>query len=364
MVNLLQLTTVGQDLEMYKLEIQSSVNNYEIVIESGADKIAIKDAFIADKNIAKHIDTFNYSGVYVEADENLKNLKSCEEIILRLNDLGLTKSDQLVAIGGGFVQDLSTLVTSLYMRGIPWTYFPTTLMSMMDSCVGGKSAINAGNRKNLIGNFYPPSRIVINTKFIDSLQRSDLINGLAEAVKICFAKDSQTFEQYLSLSSQSFPENNEKTAKLINLTLSTKKWFVEVDEFDLAERKLLNFGHTFAHAIESATDFAIPHGIAVAIGMLSAIAHPESAVNENTKLLKEYSKNLLKFEHETVHQGFKRFSSEKFKQAILRDKKNSNSKIRLILPSSDQMLTIVEIDKDEFNLELLTNLTMEILSES
>lgn len=353
----------GHVLEMFELEVISASGSYPIFINSTSEKIDIQNSFLADSNILQHVELDESNGVLVEGSESIKNLSHCEKIIISLSDIGITRNDSLVAIGGGTLQDLATLTASLYMRGIKWIYYPTTLMAMVDSCIGGKSSINAGKRKNLIGNFYPPSQIYIDTKFIETLNKIDLINGLSEAVKICFARDSASFENFMNLPSSLNPKNDYLTAQLIYLSLSTKKWFVEIDEFDKAERQLLNFGHTFAHAIESATDYQIPHGAAVAIGMIAAVSHRDSPRNEETEKLKEYCFKILNFEKEFIVDSTRAFSEEKFIEAILLDKKNTKNEIRLILPSKNSMLEIKSLEKNSDNLSHLVNSVYSVFGE-
>lgn len=345
---------------MFELKVTSSSGNYPISISTTSSKIPIGGYFLADSKVTSHLDLISELGIFVEGSEKIKNLEFCEKTIIEMNDLGINRSDSLIAIGGGTVQDLATLATSLYMRGIKWIYYPTTFMAMVDSCIGGKSAINAKDRKNLIGNFYPPGSIQIHTKFIETLSQIDLINGLAEAVKICFARNNETFNHFLHLDSSLEPKNNDSTAELIYLTLQAKKWFVEIDEFDKAERQLLNFGHTFAHAIESATQYGIPHGTAVAMGMIAAISHRSSAQNSNTEKLHHYCNALLSLEKNLISSNFAKFSEEKFIESILRDKKNTKNDIRLILPANDSALSISSIEKNKDNLSYLVNIVTSV----
>ena len=210
--------------------------------------------------------------VQIEVDESKKNLLTVADCIEKVRELGANRHSHFLAIGGGFIQDLATITASIFMRGVAWTYIPTTLLGMVDSCVGGKSSINVGRYKNLAGNIYPPDEILIDPSFIKTLNDGQRIEGLCEAVKICFADDGDAFDRCLELLSvNSGLLERDKVSSLIDLTLRTKKKFVEKDEFDTGVRRLLNFGHTFGHAIEGATSFEIPHGVAVGYGMLGAL---------------------------------------------------------------------------------------------
>jgi 3-dehydroquinate synthase len=157
------------------------------------------------------------------------------------------------------------------MRGLSWIYVPTTLLGMADSCIGGKSSINVGPYKNLVGTFCPPQLVLIDPALAETLSVEQRVAGLCEAAKICFCRGEAPFKAYTDLS----PKVDSPIATLtdvIALSLASKKWFIEVDEFDRGERLLLNFGHTFGHAVETASDFRISHGVAVGLGMIAARA--------------------------------------------------------------------------------------------
>ena len=247
----------------------------------------------------------------------------------------LVDGNVLVAVGGGALQDLVTLAASIYMRGLAWIYVPTTLMSMLDSCIGGKSSINLGPYKNLLGNIYPPSSVYIDKGFLATLNNVDIACGLAEGVKICFASsplDSANFEDFIA--SWRSTSNVDFLEQAIFLSLEKKQWFVEIDEFDKKERKLLNFGHSFGHALEAATAFSIPHGIGVFIGMHTAInygGNPDAAGS---------LVNWIKSEMALVNGDIERFkvSKEQFLSALRKDKKNSETEQCLIVPNKDGAL--------------------------
>ena len=351
---------------MYEIPVLSKSGSYTIHIDRSEQPISITGIAIADSNTKSHIDPYDLESIiFIEASENVKTLLSCESVIIKLNDLGLARNESLSAIGGGATQDLATLVASLYMRGVSWQYYPTTLMSMTDSCIGGKSAINAGDRKNLIGNFYPPSKIHINTRFLETNSKIDIVNGLAEAVKICFARGADVFDQYLSLPASLNPGNDENTVKLINLTLTSKKWFVEIDEFDAGERQLLNFGHSFAHALESATSYKIPHGTAVGIGMIAALKHPGSLKSEKARMLMNYTLKILELTKPSIKEGMSHFDQEKFLVSLTRDKKNSNNFLRLVLLNAGNELELVSLERSDYQLkvalEAINAATKEVL---
>lgn len=225
--------------------------------------VVIADAFFRDElnGCAKPV-------LFVEAVEESKDLVAIAPLVEKLRKVGLTRDGAILAVGGGVVQDIACFIASVYMRGVRWTYLPTTLLAMVDSCIGGKSSINIGDFKNLLGTFYPPEAIVIAPGVVNTLPPEHVAAGRSEAVKICYARSEEAFQDYLGLGPL---DDAEELGRLIGLSLSAKKWFVEVDEFDRAERLLLNFGHSFGHALESCSAYAVPHGVAVGVGCLSAI---------------------------------------------------------------------------------------------
>jgi 3-dehydroquinate synthase len=259
-------------------EIVSSSDRYLVIIgrelvsevlEKYPDAIFLVDDFFDDS-----LSLPAERRISIHADEETKSLERMSEVIVKLRQMGANRSTHLVAIGGGVIQDIATFAASLYMRGVSWTYMPTTLLSMADSCIGGKSSINVAGIKNLVGNFYPPKEILVDLNFAKTLDSEQIIGGLFEAEKICYARGADTYDNYLALTPCA-TMSSDSLQKLVSLSLHTKQWFIEIDEFDQKERLLLNYGHTFGHAVEAGTDFAVSHGIAVGVGMLIAVRYAE-----------------------------------------------------------------------------------------
>ena len=263
-------------LEIFK--VQFSSGDYEVVIGSGIVTCAAEGDIpnilqIIDSNVSElWPEVYKKNAIEILAVEENKTLFKVAEVIESLRALGANRGTLLTAYGGGIVQDLVTFVAASYMRGIQWIYSPTTLLGMVDSCIGGKSSLNVGIYKNIAGNFYPPQKITIDTDFCKTLEAKELIAGLCEASKICFSSDGDTFDGYLNIfKGIFFPVTQEQLHQLICLSLLTKKRYIEEDEFDQGVRLLLNFGHSFGHAIEAGTNFLVTHGVAVGVGMLAEI---------------------------------------------------------------------------------------------
>ena len=236
-----------------------------VLADTGEDRVWIVDAFLRDRIVAAGIDP-----IAIAADEGAKSLDRMTDLIVALRDRGAVRGTTVVAIGGGVVQDAAAFAASVYMRGVKWVYVPTTLLAMTDSCIGGKSSINVGSYKNIVGTFHPPERVLVDPTLAASLTPEQVAAGLCEAAKICLCRGPETIDAYLELEPDvgAAPAG---LARVIALSLDAKKWFIEVDEFDRAERLILNFGHTFGHALEAASGFAVSHGIAVGLGMLAAL---------------------------------------------------------------------------------------------
>lgn len=256
-------------------DVRSSLATYSVKIELGLLDSLLRqrsdDVLIADEWFAKRIADSGKRVISLRGDEASKSLASIPESIIALRNLGANRQTQLVAIGGGTLQDVTAFIASVYMRGLQWVYFPTTLLAMADSCIGGKSSINVGPYKNLVGTFHPPNSVFIDPSLILTLSEDKRVSGLIEAAKICYCRGEGAFTEYMTLSPAA-KMSVAQAEEIIHCSLLAKKWFIEVDEFDKAERLLLNFGHTFGHAFEGASQFRIAHGVGVAIGMLCAIS--------------------------------------------------------------------------------------------
>jgi 3-dehydroquinate synthase len=341
--------------------VNSSAGPYEVHIGHGRPDFGESSQvfYLADQRFYEAwSDWVPGKALKIEALENNKTLASCEQIIEAMRDAGMTRESQLIAFGGGIIQDLATLCASLYMRGIKWTYYPTTLLGMVDSCVGGKASINVGQYKNIAGNYFPPEKIVINVEFSKTLPLIEQIAGLCEAVKICFAAKNNAFDRFIThFIDCSFPFSDKQLEQIIALSLRTKKTFIEEDEFDQGSRLLLNFGHTIGHAIEAASHFSITHGVAIGLGMLAEIhigmlLHSQTSFSERVQQLNDYICNLLKFIPEITNH-IRLIDTQKALNAFQSDKKHSPEKYWLISIDQDGYLVRISIPKNGHSDEMI-----------
>ena len=196
----------------------------------------------------------------VEMGENSKSLTVFGHLLQTMLEHDFSRKDCVVAVGGGVVGDLSGFAASAYMRGIDLYNIPTTLLSQIDSSIGGKTAINLGGVKNIVGAFYQPKKVLIDPDLLKTLPPRQIANGMAEAIKMSLTSDKELFELF---ETQDIESNLDK---IILRSLNVKKAVVEQDEKEAGLRKILNFGHTVGHGIESTSE--LYHGEAVALGML------------------------------------------------------------------------------------------------
>ncbi len=269
---------------MEKIKVTTSTKKYKIMIG--------KDIFIEEIN--KFVDKHQPNGIYVVIDENVynnyqeklnllnfeykifisttgekaKSFNNLQKLLKFLLENRANRKSLLINIGGGVIGDLSAFAASIYMRGISLIQVPTTLLSMVDSSIGGKTGINFKNVKNVIGTFYQPDRVIIDISFLNSLPKQQIYSGFGEIYKSSLIS-SKDFNKFVIDNYDKIINLQENyIVKAIFNSLLVKKEVVEKDEFEISgERKILNLGHTFGHAFESIEGFQIPHGICVIIGI-------------------------------------------------------------------------------------------------
>ena len=217
----------------------------------------------------------------IKQGEKSKNLTNYQNIISFMIENHFSRKDVVVAIGGGVVGDLSGFVSATYMRGIDFYNIPTTLLSQVDSSIGGKTAIDFDNYKNIVGAFYPPKVVLIDPITLNTLSKRQLHAGLVESIKMALTFDESLYELI---------ENSDDLLndiqEIIYKSLLIKKDVVEKDEKENDLRKVLNFGHTIGHAIESYYDMKLLHGECVGLGMLYML--DDGLKNRVKNLLKKY----------------------------------------------------------------------------
>ncbi len=332
-------------------EIASSTGAYRVTVEHGSFARIVQAAghrlVLADEYFAPLLKSAGVDAIAVASSESVKSLDAMPAVITEMRRRGANRKTELLAMGGGIVQDVSAFAASVFMRGIAWRYLPTTVLAMADSCIGGKSSINVGPYKNLIGTFHPPQEILIDPTFADTLTPEQRSAGLIEAGKICFCRGDRAFSDYLSLHPSPFMDGAAIEPVLI-ASLMAKKWFIETDEFDRAERLLLNFGHTFGHAIEGATHFRVSHGAAVAVGILCALAFRSAEGGpsvERVAQLEEHMRDLLSA-NPGVAAELAQTSIVDIADRFEADKKHTSTDYTLILPDAAGAIALTRYPKN------------------
>ncbi|MGE4266590.1 MAG: AroB-related putative sugar phosphate phospholyase (cyclizing) [Deferribacterales bacterium] len=264
-----------------KIDVKSNIKNYSIefhddfgFLKSFAE---LNNAvYIIDRKVydiySSHFSKIEQSDLFLlDAVEENKSLDYVQKIYDFLTSKAVKRNITIVSVGGGITQDITGFVASTLYRGVNWIFAPTTFLAITDSCLGSKTSLNYKSHKNLIGTFYPPSRIHICHKFIETLDRVDFYSGVGEAVKLQLLKEENN-KSLNDVRSRIYEiiEKPEKRLDWICDNLSVKLSYMEDDEFDLGRRNLLNYGHCFGHALEATSVYDVPHGIAVTIGMIFA----------------------------------------------------------------------------------------------
>ena len=270
--------------------------------------------------------------ILIEATESNKSIERIVEVMRRLIEQKLRRDHALIAIGGGIVQDITCFAASTLLRGVPWKFAPTTLLAQADSCIGSKSSVNLGTAKNMLGTFYPPREVVVDGGFLATLAERDLRSGIGEIIKVHAIESAAAFDR-LAQNYERLRAEPPLLRHYIERALAIKQRFIEADEFDTGIRNVFNYGHSFGHAIESATDFAVPHGIAVTMGMEIA-----NHVAAQRGLLPWAQHARMRTLLERNYRGFERTAIpfEGVRAALLKDKKNTSAQLVLILPTGEE----------------------------
>ncbi len=271
--------------------------------------------------------------------EQSKCMSTYERLVNYMCEAHMTRSDIVIALGGGVVGDLAGFAAATYQRGIPFIQIPTSLLADVDSSVGGKTGIDLDNGKNQVGCFHQPALVICDTDTLKTLPSLEYRNGCAEIIKYAMIGDRSLFDE---LESTPVSDNFEK---IISRCVAMKRDFVEKDELDNGCRMMLNFGHTFGHAIEKCSGYTIPHGQAVAIGMVMITKASvrkklceETVLNELSALLDKY--------------GLPKdapFDQEAIVDAMMNDKKSKGDHITLVVPRSIGHCELMKISKNDIS---------------
>lgn len=325
-----------------QIKVKSSIKDYSVSFVSleEIEKLTNEDyhLVIIDRKVANYFPKLSYEGaIIVETSEKLKTWDSLQIIFDELIAKKVNTLTKLIVIGGGVLQDAVGFCASVFCRGIEYILVPTTLLSQIDSCVGGKTSVNYGSRKNIIGTFYPPNQILICEDFLYSLPFEDFCSGLGELFKFDLLRNKIEESHINKLLS-----GEQSILPYVYDSLKYKISILEIDEFDKKERKYLNFGHTFGHALEITSDYKLSHGYAVIIGCLIALKvsaylfkYSDDDYNKSLTLAKNILKNSI-----DLKQNW--FDFDSLMECVKSDKKNTGCLNMVLL--KDNYPVIQKID--------------------
>lgn len=336
-----------------KINVRTSTSDYDIIIEKGGfssltehigDLIEGKKVFVVTddnvdrlygKKLVDMLSEYKVRKIVLPHGETTKSREYLNTIYSAMAQFAMSRKDILLAFGGGVIGDLAGFAAATFLRGIPFVQLPTTLLSQVDSSVGGKVAIDLPEGKNLVGSFYPPARVIIDPELLSTLPDRVYSDGMAEVIKYGAIRDARLFEHLAG---------DVDIEYVIERCVSIKKAVVQNDEFDTGERMILNFGHTFGHVVEKLCNYTTyTHGEAVAMGMLRITQKSEAmgitapgTAQRLKKLLEKY--NLLFPEYT--------FDSKEAHKVLTLDKKSFGDTISYIMLSDIGQVTIKEIPRD------------------
>lgn len=332
-----QSTAVSRPSE---LQVRSSLGDYEVAFSSDlagslTGSLKPSDVFIADAKVLDgHAHRLRdvlarHRVIRVEATERQKSYLELAPVLDELMRGGFRRGDRLVALGGGITQDVTAFIASILFRGVEWLFVPTTLLAQGDSCIGSKTSVNFGEFKNQLGGFYPPRSIFIDPGFLETLPRREVLSGLGEMAHYFPIDGAGAFRRYADRLPQALRDGS-MMLELIKESLEIKRGYVEIDEFDRNERQVFNYGHSFGHALESVTKYAVPHGIAVSYGIDLA-----NMVSVRLGFLGDEVRNEIRSSLSLIWQEapMPNVDVDGFKDALRRDKKNRGDELGLILTS-------------------------------
>ena len=320
------------------MKIKSSIRNYTVEFSNNfiksIDQIYNDGDIIIFDNIlyTPELDKYRCIQLY-NVTEQTKDFNNISTIINYI--IGkFNKKNKLIAIGGGITQDVVGFISSILFRGVEWIFYPTTLLAQGDSCIGGKTSINFNTYKNQLGNFYPPYKVIVCNEFLDTLTKIDIKSGLGEMLHFFLVSSKADYDFFI--------KNQHDFKKLTTRCLDIKRSYIEIDEFDKNERLILNYGHTFGHAIEAVTNNEIAHGIAVSVGMDVAnfISYKEGYITY--ELFKRIQKTLS-----SIYYDVKLPNIEQLIIALKKDKKNISNKLNCVLTKGPGNMFLEEVEYSE-----------------
>lgn len=327
-----------------KFQIASATGNYSVEYSSESidhlrEELERSDAIVMDRKIhAIYFPSLKEKLFLLDATEQNKSISTVLQMTQFFSELELTRSCTVAVIGGGLTSDLAGFACKLYQRGIDWVLYPTTLLGISDSCIGGKCAVNAENAKNRLGLYSTPKQVVIYPDFLQSLQQDAILSGFGELFKSAIIGGEKPLKLYEELLELPFSPKSQKLKQLSLYALAIKKAVIEVDEFDRGVRQVLNYGHTVGHAVEIASEYRIAHGVAIIFGILS--------INNLGLEMGLLSETIAERLRDLAYKSLKDYNFEPFKKIngiIYKDKKRFKNEINIIFALSPGNMKLMPI---------------------
>tara|TARA_B100001971_G_C18246946_1_gene575018 strand:- start:503 stop:1609 length:1107 start_codon:yes stop_codon:yes gene_type:complete len=343
------LNIIVGDLKRKKI-----ANRYVIITDKIVERLFGRNLLrqLKGKGIKADLISFN-------AGEQNKNIRTFNELIEKVHSLGLDRSSAVIALGGGVVGDIAGLVAATYMRGIKYIQVPTTLLAYVDSSIGGKVAVDLKSGKNSCGAFYQPAGVYIDISLVKNLPQKELLNGLAEVIKHAIIKDKKLFG-FIEKNVKSILARDESIfMRLVKRNCEIKARIVEEDEKEKNLRKIVNYGHTIGHALETLTNYkTYKHGQAISIGMIAAsrLSNRMGWLSRN-----ELKKQIALFKKIGLPISLPKIKPERIISELRKDKKAVSGKIQLVLPEKIGKMKAV---KGKYGLNIPITVIHRALKES
>ncbi len=324
-------------------------NDFRIVFPKKTKQVFLIDRKVYDlfeNEIGKIIEGASF---FIYASEKNKSIKTIEQIYRFLRENNVNRSTIIIGIGGGITTDIAAFAASTYKRGCRLILIPTTFLGMIDAAIGGKTAVNFEGIKNSIGTFYPAEKVFIIPEFLNKLPGKEIKNGWVECIKIALIKPSNLYDILIS-------NKGKITSEILQLVIDLKLSICENDLEDKNERRLLNLGHTFAHILESVSNYEISHGKSVSIGIRAAARMSLKAGYIDDSDFEKINFILDFFQlPNKIPEKYKNRIRDKGLEILLQDKK-ATSEINVILFNGFQSVFIKEVEKSEKILKILDSL--------
>lgn len=312
--------------QIFQFSIASTSVYFDASIKELKEIVSPQDAIIITDDTFHQLHTSKFKGwktITIKTGEAYKVQSTVDDIINQLIVLKADRKTTLIGVGGGVITDITGYVASVYMRGISFGFVPTTLLAMIDASIGGKNGIDVGVYKNMVGNIRQPNFLLYDVSLLKTLPDSEWSNGFAEIIKHACIKDAAMFKILEQNNLSKFQKNKMLLSQLVQRNAKIKIKVVQIDEFEKGERRLLNFGHTLAHALEN--QYALSHGQAVSVGSSYA-----SIISKQLLGFKQTEKVLAVLEQYGLPTNAS-FDKEKVFEVLQMDKKREKAEMNYIL---------------------------------